>query len=209
MHRASSTVWIRRLGLLTLIGVSMLSLSACESTSNWLTGRKTADADEVAVGVAESDRYVIELAELVKGDPATQAEIYADSKAAAQYTPGPSTQLRYALVVATPGHANSNDLEGQSLLREILTQSQMMGPAEVSLATVHLNEVEKRLVLGSESRQLRTENEDSGNTSTEDAALARHVATVEAENRRLRQSLEDAETKLEAITSIERSVRDQ
>jgi len=187
----------------------MISLSACESTSNWLKGRKTADADEMAVGVAESDRYVIELAELVKGDPATQAEIFADSKAAAQYTPGPTTQLRYALVIATPGHANSNDREAQSLLRDLLTQNQLLGPAEVSLATVHLNEVEKRVVLGSESRQLRTVSEASPSSSTEDAALARHVASVEAENRRLRQSLAEAERKLEAITSIERSVRDQ
>lgn len=209
MHKASSTAWIRSCGLLTLLVASMISLSACESTSNWLKGRKTADADEMAVGVAESDRYVIELAELVKGDPATQAEIFADSKAAAQYTPRPSTQLRYALVIATPGHANSNDREAQSLLRDLLTQNELLGPAEVSLATVHLNEVEKRVVLGSESRQLRAVSEASTSSSTEDAALARHVASVEAENRRLRQSLAEAESKLEAITSIERSVRDQ
>ena len=49
----------------------------------------------------------------------------------------------------------------------------------------------------------------SGTGSTEDAAIAQHIATVEAENRRLRRSLEEAESKLEAITSIERSVRDQ
>jgi hypothetical protein len=187
----------------------MITLSACESTSNWLKGRKTADADEIAVGVPESDRYVIELAELVNGDPATQAEIYADSRAAAQLTPGPSTRLRYALVLATPGHANSNDLEAQSLLREIMTETQLLGPAEMALATVHLNDVEMRLVLGSESRQLRTESAASETSSVEDEALARHVASVEAENRRLRRSLEEAESKLEAITSIERSVRDQ
>jgi hypothetical protein len=209
MHKASSTAWIRRTSLLILLGLSVISLSACEATNNWLKGRKTADADEIAVGVAESDRYVIELSKLVKGDPATQAEIFADSKAAAQLTPGPETQLRYALVVATPGHANSNDLEGQSLLREVLTDTQLLGPAEVALATVQLNEVEKRLVLGSESRQLRTVSAASETSSVEDAALARHVAAVEAENRRLRQSLEEAESKLEAITSIERSVRDQ
>jgi hypothetical protein len=32
---------------------------------------------------------------------------------------------------------------------------------------------------------------------------------VEAENRRLRDELDDAEDKLEAITSIERSIREQ
>ena len=64
-------------------------------------------------------------------------------------------------------------------------------------------------MLGTESSQLRSESPGSTKSSTEDAAIAQHIATVEAENRRLRRSLEEAESKLEAITSIERSVRDQ
>ncbi len=209
MLEASSTAWIRKLSLLALIGLAMASLSACESTSNWLKGRKTHDADELEMGVAASDKYVIELAELINGDPATQAEIYADSKAAAQLTPGPSTRLRYALVLSTPGHAETNKMEAQSLLRELLSETELLDPAEVSLATISLNDVEKRLVLGTESSQLRSESPGSTTSSTEDAAIAQHIATVEAENRRLRRSLEEAESKLEAITSIERSVRDQ
>jgi hypothetical protein len=35
------------------------------------------------------------------------------------------------------------------------------------------------------------------------------MADIEAENRRLRESLTEAEAKLEAITSIERSIREQ
>ena len=40
-------------------------------------------------------------------------------------------------------------------------------------------------------------------------ATGQRIAEVEAENQRLRQELEDAEQKLEAITSIERSIREQ
>ena len=209
MRNAPSTVWIRNLATVTVISLVMSSLSGCEATNNWLRGRKTADADEVNLGVAASDQYVIELSELINGDPPTKAEIYADSRAAAQLTPGPSTRLRYALVLATPGHAGTNELEAQSLLRELLSETELLDPAEISLATVHLNEVEKRLMLGAESRQLRSETAGSTTESTEDAAIAQHIANVEAENRRLRRSLEEAESKLEAITSIERSVRDQ
>ena len=208
MHKAPSRDWRRNVCVMALVGVGMTSLAGCESTSNWLKGRKTQDADPIDMTVAASDQYVIELAELVNGDPATQAEIYADSKAAAQLTPGPSTQLRYALVLATPNHAESNDLAAQSQLRELLSETELLDPAEISLATISLNQVEKRLVLGSESRNLRTENASTTST-TEDAAIARRIATVEAENRNLRRSLEEAESKLEAITSIERSVRDQ
>ena len=72
---------------------------------------------------------------------------------------------------------------------------------------IHLNEVEQRLVLGAETRRLRSEN--SRSASTEEAAIEQRIATVEADNRRLRRSLAEAEGKLEAITSIERSVREQ
>ena len=44
---------------------------------------------------------------------------------------------------------------------------------------------------------------------TEEAAINQHLASVEAENRRLRRELDDAEDKLEAITLIERSIRAQ
>ena len=211
MHRASSTVRIRRTTLPGLvIGIGLLSillLSGCESTNNWLRGRETADPEPLQIGTSEANQYLNELSALVGGDPATQAEIYADAKAAAELTPGPDTKLRYALVLATPGHAETNELEAQSLFRELLAQTSLLGPAEISIASIHLNEVEQRLVLGAETRRLRSEN--SRSASTEEAAIEQHIATVEADNRRLRRSLAEAEDKLDAITSIERSVREQ
>ena len=46
-------------------------------------------------------------------------------------------------------------------------------------------------------------------TRAEQQSTARRIAAVEAENARLREELAKAEEKLEAITSIERSLRDQ
>lgn len=215
MHSASSTVQARQttmprfmvgIGLLSILLVPIL-LSGCESTNNWLRGRKTADPEPLEIGTSEANQYLHELSALVGGDPATQAEIYADSKAAAELTPGPDTKLRFALVLATPGHAETNEFEAQSLFRELLAQTNLLAPAEISIALIHLNEVEQRLVLGAETRRLRSEN--SRSASTEEAAIEQRIATVESENRRLRRSLAEAEGKLEAITSIERSVREQ
>ena len=39
--------------------------------------------------------------------------------------------------------------------------------------------------------------------------MSQRIGTVESENRRLRRQLQEAEDKLEAITSIERSIREQ
>ena len=131
----------------------------------------------------------------------------ADAKAASQLTPNPSTNLRYALVLAAPGHPESNPEVAQSMLREILAQAPLMTQAEIALASINLREVEERMVLESETRRLRASS--SRAQRTQEQAISQRLATVEAENRRLRQALEEAEEKLEAITSIEREIRDQ
>ncbi|MDH3989067.1 MAG: hypothetical protein OEV34_08065 [Gammaproteobacteria bacterium] len=204
MHNQSST---HRVFTIAAVLAALL-LSGCETTTNWLKGRKTADpTDELILDSTEANVYLNEMFELISGYPATQAEIFADAESAATLTPGPSTQLRYALVLATPGHSGSNDAEAQRLLRDILAQTEMMTTAETALATIYLRDVETRMVLNSESRRLRSASTQAA--TTEDAAISQRMARIEAENRQLRESLAEAEGKLEAITSIERSIREQ
>ena len=189
---------------IALASLFMTMLAGCADTKAWFSeqfGRSSPDQSRLYVA-PETDDYLDELYRLAGGDPATQAEIFADASAAAELMPGPSTNLRFALVLATPGHAGADPEHAQSLLRELLAQTPLLTPAEVSLATIHLKAVEERIVLSAEARQLRA-------SETEEAAVSRRLDTVEAENRRLRDELEDAEDKLEAITSIERSIREQ
>ena len=144
---------------------------------------------------------------VASGAPAAQAEIFADAAAAAQLTPGAVTNLRLGLVLAIPGHPESNPERAQSILREVLAQTILLTPAEISLATIHLNNVERQIVADSEARRLRTST--SRTAATQQQALSQRLTTVEAENRQLREELEEAEQKLEAITNIERSIREQ
>lgn len=188
--------------------VVALLTTGCETTSNWIKGRRTAEpSDSVILGAPEANSYLTELHSLAIGDPATQAEIFADAQAAAQLTPGTSSSLRYALVLATPGHSEYDGVQAQGILRQLLSQTELMTNSEVALAAIYLNGVEARIVLDNETRRLRAENTQAA--TTEDAAITQRIARVEAENRQLRQSLADAESKLEAITSIERSIREQ
>jgi hypothetical protein len=187
-----------------------LLLGGCAQTKNLMSSmrKSTSSSGDVGIlGAPEADQYLQEMYELAAGDPATQAEIYADARAGSTLTPGPSTNLRYALVLATPGHPESDPETAQSLLRELLTQTALMTPAEISLATIHLNSVERLIVSNSEARRLRAST--SRTAQTQEAATARRLASVEADNRRLRRELEEAEEKLDAITSIERSIRAQ
>ena len=187
------------------------AVSGCAATSKataWLKGERTADTrNPVILGAPAADAYLKELSDLAAGDLATQAEIYADAAAAAQLTPGLNTELRLALVLATPGHSESDPKRAQSMLREVLTQIQLLTPAEISLAQIYLNNVERLIVANNEARRLRESS--SRAARTEQQALSQRLNSVEAENRRLRDELEDAEQKLEAITTIERSIRQQ
>jgi len=186
-------------------------LSACAQTKNWLDkvtpGGGQSSTGTVILGAPSADEYLETLNLLATGDPATQAEIYADAESRSTLTPDPSTNLRFALVLATPAHSGSDPERAQSMLRELLTQSALMTTSEVALAEIHLKAVEERIVLSSEARRLRQAS--SRQAQTEEQTLNQRIATIEAENRTLRQDLEEAQEKLDAITNIERSIRNQ
>ena len=194
---------------LTVIAVVVAMSAGCAKTSDWLKGRRTAEAsdDPIILGAPDANIYLNELYELAAGDPATQAEIFADAESGHTLTPGPSTDLRFALVLATPGHSESDAERAQSMLRELLTRTELLTPAEVALATIHLNSVEQVIVVESEARRARSQTSRQARSQQE--ATNSRLANVEAENRRLRQELEEAEAKLEAITTIERDIREQ
>jgi hypothetical protein len=199
------------IGRLVAAGVIAAMLSGCTQTKGWLDSVRGDDSggsdDTVILGAPAADEYLSELSALSSDDPALQAEIFADSQAAAQLTPNPSTRLRYALVLGTPGHPESDPQQAQSILRELLAQPALMTPTEIALATIYLRSSEQLMLLDSETRRLRASTDRA--ERTEAAAINQRLATVESENRRLRQELADAENKLEAITSIERSIREQ
>jgi hypothetical protein len=208
MDKPSSTKIIRNSAM--LIAVLVIS-SGCEATNTWLKGFTTRQEEPIILGAPGASTYLSDMYKLAGGDPATQAEIYADAEAAARLSPGTMTNLRFALVLATPGHAETSGIAAQSMLRSLLAQPELMTPGEVALATIHLQEVEARLVLDAETRRLRSENTRTATTeeAAVEAAVARRIANVEAENRRLQRSLDDAESKLDALSAIERSLREQ
>lgn len=205
---ASRTTRATPASLPRLAALGLLLLAAgCTTMQDWLRGKETGEAESSVVRYDEPGPYLQEMYEIANGDPARQAEIFADAAAAAELTPDTMSRLRFALVLAMPGHPGSDPQRAQAMLRELLARPELLTPLEKSLATIHLQLVEEQLVLGNETRRLRAQN--SRAERSEEAAIAQRIAAVEAENRRLRQSLAEAEQKLEAITNIERSIREQ
>lgn len=200
-----------RLAKVVTMAFIVSAASGCATAgkaTNWLTGKSPPENEEhVVLGAPSADEYLRELNDLVAGDPDKQADIFADASSAARLTPGPSTDLRLGLVLATPGHPASDPVQAQRLLSGVLEQSELMTAAEISLARIALNSVDSVIVTNTQATRLQ---ESTSRTArSEEQAISQRLATAEAENARLRRELEEAEQKLDAITSIERSIREQ
>ena len=207
MRNKKMTILARQFAIVTIV---VALLGGCAQTKEWMSsmrGSPSSSDDTTILGAPEAEYYLDDLYKLTTGDPATQADIFADAESGFRLTPGLQTNLRFALVLATAGHPETNPEQAQTILQELLTQAPLLTPAELSLATINLNSVEQQIALTSEARRLRASNSQAART--ESASTDQRLDNVEAENRRLRQELDDAEAKLEAISSIERSIRAQ
>ena len=200
-----------RIAAIALIVSTASGCSTMGKASDWFTGKSAPENEEhVILGAPSADEYLQGLNDLVSGDSHTQADIYADASSAARLTPGPSTNLRLALVLATPGHPESDPVQAQSLLSGVLDQTELLTTAEIALATIALNNVESVIGVTSAAAQAaRMQESTSRAARNQGQALNQRLATAEDENARLRAELEEAEQKLDAITSIERSIREQ
>ncbi len=207
MHNRLKTNTFKQIAIAVVV---VTLLGACAKTKSLVSsmGRPSTPTDDaIILGAPDAEHYLSELYELSAGDSKTQAEIYADAQSGSKLTPGPQTELRYALVLATPGHPGFDPAMAQSMLRDVLIQQSILTPAEISLATIHLHSVEQLNALSSDTRRAMASS--SLAATTEEAAILQRLATAESENQRLRGELSDAEEKLDAITSIERSIREQ
>lgn len=178
-------------------------LGGCRSVDDWSGLKKKKDASPVA---ATDDGQIVAtyldlMDRLGRGGAAEQAEIVASSRGA--YLAEPSTQkrLRYAFVLAVPGHAASDPAGARTLLGEALATPETLLPSERALADLMVRDLDARLALTRENEALR-----SGNLSEDDSRVAdlnRRLQAETAEKERLKRELERAEAKLEAIATLE------
>lgn len=196
---------------LSLLALSCLLLGGCA-----LIGSQT-DNDELRPVVPTLDREttaavmlantIQTLQRLAQGAPTEQAEILSGARAAYERAPFSSAQLRYALVLATPGHPGRDPERAQTLLRELAAQPESLQPAQRALALVELAQLERESGLKVENDRLQTElqkNERDRNT-----AAARRLQAEIDENAKLRRELQEAQAKLEAIANIERNISER
>jgi hypothetical protein len=189
------------------------ALAACTSTGGFFGGRQPESAPAAAAPAARGlsadgiSLYLETLRELVEGDAVAQADTFRNAALAADTSPTTTNRLNLALALATPGHPSSNAGEAQLLLGELLATGDALLPEERILALVHLKEVEQRLILDAEAQRLQAA-VLTATAQRNDQSAQRLRAALE-ENRQLRLALDEARAKLDAITNIERSIRER
>ena len=142
---------------------------------------------------------------LAQAAPAEQAEIFAAARDAYDRAPQGSIKLRYALLLATPGHPARDPALARKLLRELAAQPEALQPLERAVTLVELSQINAELELKAENDKL-SQNTEERSERERSAAVQRHLQTEMDENVRLRKQLEDAQAKLDAIAHIERNL---
>ena len=144
---------------------------------------------------------------LTQAAPAEQAEIVSAARDAYQRTPRGESQLRYALLLATPGHPARNAELAQQLLRELAAQPETLVPVERAVVMVELAQLDHELDLQAVNQQLQS---DALRTDqAHSAADERRLQAQADENVRLRRELEADQAKLDAIATIERNLTER
>jgi len=148
------------------------------------------------------------LQRLAAGSPAAQAEIVTAARQAYERSPGGSAQLRYALTLATLGHASRDAGRARQLLRELAAQPESLAPVERALTLLELAQLDRELGLVVDNERLQAialSDEDQEHL----AAANRRLQSTLDENARLRHQVEDLQAKLDAVVNIERNLTER
>ena len=191
------------LAVILLLGPGCAGLGSSRQTTGGANA--TVDRDtQVAAWLADT---IQTLQRLGGGTPAEQAEIVAAARQGYERSSGGSTQLRYALVLATPGHAGRDAEHARQLLRELAARPETLAPAERALSLFELAQLDRELGLVSDNDRLQA----IANHSVDQDRLAAANRRLQAElddNARLRRQLEEAQAKLDTIANIEPNLID-
>jgi regulator of replication initiation timing len=190
-----------------------LACSGCGSTpSRQDTGpppqsESTASEDRDTTAAVLMGATFQTMQHLAQAPPAEQAEILASARSAFERSPRGSAQLRYALLLATPGHAARDPAMAQTLLRELAAQPETLVPIERAVALIELAQLDRELDLKVDNDRLLADTQRTGRERI--AATQRRLQTEVDENAKLRKELEELQAKLNAIASIERNLTEK
>jgi len=194
-----------RSALLNAASIAIMSaLAACGGIVPTKAPRATPAAIPDNSGISA---YLDMLNRLANGSAAQQADVFYEVER--DYTGSPTTanSLRYGSALVTAGHPAANLVEGKKILERLLANPERLTPAEKNLASFLVKDADVRLQLQAEVRRLAaTVDERSRGQANLGTRLQSQVQSQADEIVRLRKQLDEAQQKLDAIKSIEKSI---
>jgi len=183
----------------------LLLLSGCTAMDDQGARRRPIDPSKRIEGrdAALVASHVGALELLALAAPAEQSKLAEDARRLSAADPSISNRLRYALMVGLPGHVASDPIVARDELASLLAAPEMLPPAEIALANIMLQEVNARIALASDNQRLASNSANEENLLVQ--TLTRRLQGQMTENARLRQELEAALAKLEAVAILERN----
>jgi len=151
--------------------------------------------------------YFVTLNQIAAAEPARQAMMMEELRAGLLSNPGARSALRHALAVGAAGREGSDPVEARQLLAGLLASPGDLEPAELQMAAALQREFDARVTLYAQLARQREQLDARLAAANETNARALQAAS--AETSRLRRELQQAETKLQAITEMERDLLEQ
>lgn len=178
-------------------------VAGCGAVDDWSGLKRKQEAPPVPVlddGEIVAG-YLATLERLGRGGVAEQAEILESARSAYLASPSTRNRLRYAFVLAVPGHSGADPVGARTLLGEALAAPETLLPSERALAALIARDLDARLTLAQENATLRADT--TAGERDRIASLNRRLQQETADKERLRRELEEARAKLEAIAALE------
>src|SRR3984957_20413570 len=139
--------------------LAALALCACASTVSRPPpqpqhSENVAEDHEAAVALLLANTFQ-NMQRLTQAPAAEQAELLAAARAGYERSPQDGAQLRYALLLATPGHPGRDAPRAQTLLRQLVAQPETLVPIERAVALVELAQLDRELGLKAENDRMQ------------------------------------------------------
>jgi hypothetical protein len=194
---------IGRFAIVLMTAVVVTALSNCGTLAPDASPPKPAPFTGSDAGVAT---YLETLNRLANSDPAQQADVFYEVERAYTAAPTTANTLRHAIALVTPGHPSSNLAEGKKLLEQLLATPERLVPAERNLAAFLVKDADIRLQLQADIRRLTATVDER--TRGQVGSDKRSQSQAE-EIAKLKHALQDAQHKLDAIISTEKSLSER
>lgn len=190
----------RRWIVATAAGLAFLAGCADLAGRGRETSTGAASLPDGGTRVAE---HLEALERLAGGSAAEQAALVEAARIDFVAVPTTGNRLRYALVLAMPGHAGFDPSGAHELLQKLLSEPEGLSGPERALADIVDRELQAQRAL----QERLNESEAAASRSRDQlAAAGQRNESLSEENLRLQQELDQARRKLEAIAELEKAL---